>query len=69
MKKKEDKWTERGPRPPGIDRGDSYDQFPTSFMKIRLQGAEFWDKNRNSDYVLVMLFILSLDLGHRMSSM
>ena len=44
-KKKEEKGRrmkrERGPRPPGIDRGHSYDQFPPSFIQIRLQGAEF----------------------------
>ena len=34
MKKTEERWRERGPRPPGIDRGDPYGQFPPSFTQI-----------------------------------
>ena len=31
---------ERGPRPPGIDRGHPYNEFPASFIQITPQEAE-----------------------------
>ena len=34
MKKTEEQWRERGPRPLGIDGGDPYGQFPPSFIQI-----------------------------------